>query len=194
MRTVSFKALSAAVLFAVFLAGCSESEEQITEKPDPVHIESGDECHVCGMAITRFPGPKGEAITARDQAVHKFCSTRDMFSWVLQPENAKRDHTLYVHDMAQTDWEHPDDTALIDARQAFFVVGSERTGAMGPTLASFATEEAAQEFAMNYGGQVLSYNEVTMDHLNVGGPTAGLSGMHEMDEPEDSKTEHSMDH
>jgi copper chaperone NosL len=149
-------------MLAAFLAGCSEPEKQVTEKPDPVHFESGDECHVCGMAITRFPGPKGEAITAREQKVNKFCSTRDMFSWALQPENAKRDHTLYVHDMAQTDWEHPDDTALIDAREAFFVVGSERTGAMGPTLAS---ETDAANFASTYGGTVLPFREVTLDHL-----------------------------
>lgn len=165
MRIISFKVFSAAALLAVFLAGCSESQEQVTEKPAPVHIESGDECHVCGMAITRFPGPKGEAITAREQQVNKFCSTRDMFSWALQPENAKRDHTLYVHDMAQTDWEHPDDTALIDAREAFFVVGSERTGAMGPTLASFATENSAVEFANEFGGEVVGFQDVTMDHL-----------------------------
>jgi copper chaperone NosL len=165
MRTVNFKTLSALMVLAVFLTGCSETEEQVTEKPDPVHIESGDECHVCGMAITRFPGPKGEAITAREQAVHKFCSTRDMFSWALQPENAKRDHTLYVHDMAQTDWEHPDDTALIDAREAFFVVGSERSGAMGPTLVSFAAENSAVEFASEYGGEVVGFADVAMQHL-----------------------------
>jgi len=163
MRIV--KTLSVAVMFAVLLAGCSDPEEQVTEKPGPVHFESGDECHVCGMAITRFPGPKGEAITAREEKVNKFCSTRDMFSWALQPENAKRDHTLYVHDMAQTDWEHPDDTALIDAREAFFVVGSERTGAMGPTLASFASEESANDFADEFGGEVVQFNDVTMDHL-----------------------------
>ncbi len=165
MRTVNVKALSAVVMFTLFLTGCSEPEQQVTEKPDPVHIESGDECHVCGMAIIGFPGPKGEAITARDQTVHKFCSTRDMFSWALQPENAKRDHTLYVHDMAQTDWEHPDDTALIDAREAYFVVGSERTGAMGPTLASFANEESARGFANEYGGEVVMFKDVTMQHL-----------------------------
>ncbi|KPP98780.1 nitrous oxide reductase accessory protein NosL [Marinobacter sp. HL-58] len=167
MRTVSFKALSAAALMAVFLTGCSGSEEQTTEKPDPVHIESGDECHVCGMVILGFPGPKGEAITVREQEVRKFCSTRDMFSWALQPENAKRDHTLYVHDMAQTDWEHPEDTALIDAREAFFVVGSERTGAMGPTLASFAEETSAKDFASEFGGDVVQFKDVTMQHLTA---------------------------
>ncbi|MEQ9545038.1 MAG: nitrous oxide reductase accessory protein NosL [Marinobacter sp.] len=165
MRTVHFKALSFMAVLAVFLTGCSESQEQVSEKPAPVHFESGDECHVCGMIITNFDGPKGQAITAREQETRKFCSTRDMFSWALQPENAKRDHTLYVHDMAQTSWESPDDTALINAREAFFVVGSDRTGAMGPTLASFASESSAVEFANEYGGEVVEFEDVTMQHL-----------------------------
>ncbi|WP_144821396.1 nitrous oxide reductase accessory protein NosL [Marinobacter piscensis] len=153
------------LMLAVFLTGCSEGPEKVAEKPAPVHIDSDDECHVCGMAITRFPGPKGEVITEKEQSVHKFCSTKDMFAWMLQPENANRQHTLYVHDMSQTEWESPDDTALIDAREAFYVAGSERTGAMGPTLATFSDEAAAQEFAKEYGGQVLKYSEVSMEHL-----------------------------
>lgn len=154
--------------FAVFLVACSESEETTQAKPDPVHFESGDECHVCGMAITRFPGPKGEAIAGKEDQVRKFCSTKDMFSWVLQPENVNRDHVLYVHDMAETDWEHPDDTALIDAREAWFVIGSERTGSMGPTLASFADQSDAEAFVENHGGEVVAFNEVTMEHLSSG--------------------------
>lgn len=165
MRNVNVRTLAVAVMLAAFLAGCSEPEKQVTEKPDAVHFESGDECHVCGMIITNFDGPKGQAITAREQATRKFCSTRDMFSWALQPENAKRDHTIYVHDMAQTDWEHPDDTALIDAREAFFVVGSERKGAMGPTLASFASQVTAADFVNEFGGEIVAFKDVTMDHL-----------------------------
>ena len=104
-----------AALAAITLTACSGNEEQTMAKPEPVHFESGDECHVCGMVISNFPGPKGEAITEKKQHVRKFCSTKDMFAWMLQPENENRDHTLYVHDMTQTEWEHPDDTALIDA-------------------------------------------------------------------------------
>ncbi|MBD3640912.1 MAG: nitrous oxide reductase accessory protein NosL [Marinobacter sp.] len=181
-----------AALAAVTLTACSGNEEQATAKPDPVHFESGDECHVCGMVIANFPGPKGEAITEKDQHVRKFCSTKDMFAWMLQPENVNRDHTLYVHDMAQTEWEHPDDTALIDARDAFFVVGSDRTGAMGPTLASFATEDAAHGFMMEHGGEVLKYSEITMEHLNTVAAMGEMGGMHEMDEMEAGTAEHSM--
>ncbi|MEH6563071.1 MAG: nitrous oxide reductase accessory protein NosL, partial [Marinobacter sp.] len=118
--------------------------------------------------------PKGEVITEKEQTVHKFCSTRDMFAWVLQPENVMRKHTLYVHDMSQTEWASPDDTALIDAREAFYVVGSERKGAMGQTLASFSTEAAAQDFMMEYGGEVLQHDGITLEHLNTAMPKGDM--------------------
>ncbi|MBW4934271.1 nitrous oxide reductase accessory protein NosL [Marinobacter sp. F4206] len=169
------------ILTTILLAACGNNEEQANTRPDPVHIASGDECHVCGMVIEGFPGPKGEAITEKDQHVRKFCSTRDMFAWMLQPENVNRAHTLYVHDMAQTQWQSPDDTALIDAREAFFVVGSERDGAMGPTLASFAEEAAAEAFSKEYGGQVLAYGEVTLEHINTEMPQGDMHDMGDMD-------------
>ena len=153
------------VTAALTLIACNDSEKPAAAKPAPVHFEHGDECHVCGMMITRFPGPKGQAITEKHQKVLKFCSTRDMFSWVLQPENSNRNHTLYVHNMAQTQWDSPNDTALIDARKAFYVAGSGQTGAMGPTLAAFATRAEADAFAGEHGGEVLAFGKITMDHL-----------------------------
>jgi copper chaperone NosL len=157
-------------VFAILgLSACSGNEEQAAlEKPAPVHIEQGDECHVCGMIISHFPGPKAEAFTEQHQAVRKFCSTREMFAWMLQPENKNRQHTLYVHDMAQTDWNSPDDTALIDAREAYYVAGSDKKGAMGPTLASFATEASAHAFMSKHGGHMLRFADVTLDDVNAG--------------------------
>ncbi|MBN7770879.1 nitrous oxide reductase accessory protein NosL [Marinobacter daepoensis] len=174
-----------AFLVVATLAGCSEDAPQRAERPAPVHFESGDECHVCGMAITHFPGPKGQAFTEREQDIRKFCSTKDMFAWFLQPENENRDHTLYVHNMAETHWEHPDDTHLIDARKAFYVVGSSLNGAMGPTLASFATETDAVDFAADHGGEVLSFSDITLEHLNSGMAMHDMAGMHEGHEVRD---------
>lgn len=176
MNAFRFKSLPALLMFVVFLAGCSGEAEKVVEKPAPVHFESADECHVCGMAITRFPGPKGEVITEKEQAVHKFCSTRDMFAWALQPENVVRKHTLYVHDMGQTEWASPDDAALVDAHDAFYVVGSERKGAMGKTLASFAEESAAHDFVIEHGGEVLQYGEITLEQLNTEMPKGDMHG------------------
>lgn len=169
-----------AALAATTLTACSGDDPQALAKPDPVHFESGDECHVCGMVITNFQGPKGQLFTEREQHTRKFCSTKDMFAWFLQPENVNRDHTLYVHNMAQTHWDHPEDTHLIDARQAWYVVGSNRTGAMGPTLASFETETEATDFAAEYSGQVLAFADITLDHLNAGMSMHGMEGMNGM--------------
>jgi copper chaperone NosL len=95
-----------------------------------------------------------------------------MFSWVLQPENIKRDNILYVHDMVQSEWNSPLDTALIDALKEFYVIGSERMGSMGPTLASFADSKAAVGFATQFGGQVKAFADIIMSDLNAASPTA----------------------
>ncbi len=177
MNTNTWRATLLVVVAAITLAGCSKEAGTEVAKPDPVHFHPEDECHVCGMSVMGFPGPKGEALGGSSGQIRKFCSTRDLFAWALQPENAHGKHTMYVHDMAQTEWKAPADAALIDAREAYYVVGSKRTGAMGPTLASFGNENSAHEFSQQYGGRVLSFGEVTLDNLNEG-IMADDSGQH----------------
>lgn len=153
-----FKKLLLITALALGLAACSDTE-QVQVDFDPVAFHSGDECHVCGMIIQEWPGPKGEIIEAKSGQVMKFCATTDMFSWLLQPENKNLNMAVYVHDMTQSHWDKPDDEHLIDARTAWYVQGSKKMG-MGPTLATFATEEAAQGFAEKEGGKVLAFNDI----------------------------------
>ncbi len=72
---------------------------------------------------------------------------------------------IYVHDMAQTTWEHPADGAFVPAQSAFYVAGHALKGAMGPTLASFKERSSAEAFAREYGGRVLRYGEITLKLL-----------------------------
>lgn len=159
MRTFLFIVSLTTALLS--LTACQQ--EELTANHPPVPFESGDECHLCGMAILGFPGPKGAAYAGRPASIVKFCSTRDLISWYLQPENRPNTHSIYVHDMARTDWQHPDDRHLIDARRAWYVVGSRQGGAMGPTLASFAHKEDAKTFAKQQDGEVLSFNELSLE-------------------------------
>ena len=155
------------ILLGLLLAGCDASRDDATAL-GPVPIASGDECHVCGMLIEEMPGPKGEAVLPG--AVRKFCSTAELFGWWLQPENRQGQARLYVHDMSQADWRHPDDARLIDATRAYYVVGIQRPGGMGATLASFADEEAATRLAAEEGGRVLRFDEIDQAVLQgVGG-------------------------
>lgn len=88
-------------LIAMILFGCGESEQQQMVKQAQA-IEAADECHVCGMVIKNYPGPKGQAYQKGEENTVRFCSTRDMFSYLLQPENQRQIEQIFVHDMSKT--------------------------------------------------------------------------------------------
>ncbi len=117
------------------------------------------------MAITKFPGPKGQAFDNRGKQVKKFCSTSELIFWYLQPENINNVSELYVHDMANTQWDKPDDALLISARDATYVINSSMKGSMGNALASFLSAREAAKFANQYGGEVVSFNGLTLTSI-----------------------------
>lgn len=146
------------------LTGCGKEESVVVHcEPQPIH--DGDECAVCGMYITEYPGPKAQ-VCLRDGRVLKFCSTNDLFVWALQPDSVPQLLRAYVHDMAQTDWERPSDDAFIEADIAVFVTDTPLQGAMGPALVSFGSREAAETFMQEHGGRAMAYSEVDWDTLN----------------------------
>ena len=161
--------ISCIILSITFVTACSKNEEEVMLQ-NAVAIESADECHLCGMLILNFSGPKGELYKkgvnqVESNKVHKFCSTRDMFSFYLDPENKRNVTTILVHDMSKMPWDTPKDEFFIDAKSAWFVHGSSKTGAMGKTLASFSKQTDAQAFASEFGGSVLAFAEVSLDNL-----------------------------
>ncbi len=155
----------AITLGLIGLAACSDhTKQEMIHKA--VAIESSDECHLCGMLIKHFDGPKGEAFRKEQgKTVFKFCSTRDMLSYYLDPENKRNVSQLYVHDMSKMPWETISDEYFIDGKTAWYVADSSKTGAMGATLASFSQQSDAQAFAKEFGGEVLSFKEITIDTL-----------------------------
>lgn len=162
-RTVAGAAL---VLLAVALAGCGGQKTEtgaIAAQPFAAH----DRCHMCGMTIAHYEGPKAEVfVKGAEDTPLKFCSGRDAFTWALQPENARRLKAFFVHDMGSTVWAKPDDKALIDATGAVFVYGHDIAGVMGDEPAAFATRSAARAFAAEHGGRLYGYPEVTLELLN----------------------------
>ncbi len=163
LKLIKFMAL---VIMLLSVNACSSKNNAPKVAHDPVAIEAGEECHLCGMVISKFSGPKGE-VYDRNGKVQKFCSTRDLFSWYLQPENQISTQEIFVHDMVQTPWDKPDDHHLVPAREAWYVMGSDMKGAMGPTLASFKKQVDAKAFMATHGGKLLQFKEVTMDMMTA---------------------------
>ncbi|AZG34842.1 nitrous oxide reductase accessory protein NosL [Shewanella psychromarinicola] len=155
------------LLFIPMLFACGPQNDGLTMHNSQA-IHDHDRCHMCGMMITKYPGPKGEVLLKNSDVIPKFCSTRDMFNFILQPENQRQVSQVYVHDMAKTSWEMPKDDSFIDGVKAWYVYGSNRKGVMGPSVGSFSSADAAQNFANEFGGAVLAYDEITLEVLGEG--------------------------
>lgn len=162
------KTLAFITLLAITLvSGCSKEENKVTTAPDPVIIQNGEECDLCGMYINRFPGPKGQVFERGGIPAKRFCSTRDMFAYALQPEHKHRIEHIYVHDVATAPWDSQEEATYIDAKTALFVTGHKLKGAMGPALASFSKRADAEKFIADHGGEILLFDEVDVEVISM---------------------------
>lgn len=152
--------LVAAVLVA---AGCSRS----APPPAPKEITRETVCVLDGMTLADYPGPKGQIVYAQGEPDF-FCDTMELVAIVLRPEQARPIVGVFTQDMAATDWARPQGH-WIDARSAWFVLGSDMKGSMGPTLATFARAEDAQAFARKHGGRALRFDEITPAMVSLDG-------------------------
>ncbi|MBY5979562.1 nitrous oxide reductase accessory protein NosL [Ferrimonas balearica] len=151
------------VVAGLVVAACCQHS---LPEPGPIHaqIQQQDRCHLCGMVLVRYPGPKGVAELATTHQL-KFCSSRDLFAFLLQPDKGRQVVEALVHDMNRNDWHQPQDQ-FVRAEDAWYVYGSDRPAAMGPALASFGTELSAQRFADQYGGQLLRFDQISLALLS----------------------------
>lgn len=168
--------LSAFLLGLLLLTGCEK--HLMPPSQQPVAIEDEDVCAVCGMYIKNSPGPRGEAYVEGQKKPLKFDSTRDFFAYVLQPENATRLQHLFVQDSARINWAHPSNSAdsFTDARTAYYVGWQPLLGSMGPTLASFARKEDANQFVREHGGHLLRFDEITPEMISLLGAAPSEHG------------------
>lgn len=146
------------------LVGCEQRETGMTCQPTP--LSDSRECSLCGMHISNFPGPKGQACVDNGQVLG-FCSTNDLLSWAWQPDSKPRITALYVHDLSQAQWQSPTDDAWLNAREAVYIVGHSLKGAMGHSPAPFSDPGDAKRFAAEHGGHIRSFKELNWNSLKA---------------------------
>ena len=150
---------------ALLVAACGQ---QVAQKIAPVEISRQTACSLDGMILADYPGPKAQIHYAGQDKPDYFCDLMEMFDVYLKPEQARKVEAIYVQDMGKTSWEEPKGQ-WIDAKGAFYVVGSKKTGSMGPTFGSFAGEADARKFAAENGGKVYKFGEITPDMAALDG-------------------------
>jgi len=159
------------LVFAMALVACNHQAAPVA----PQEISAETSCSLDGMTLADYPGPKAQIHYAAGDPDF-FCDTLEMFSIYLQPEQKKRITGIFTQDMGKADWEKPQGQ-WIDAKQAYYVLGSKKTGSMGPTLAAFARQQDAEAFARQFGGKVLRFDQVTLDMVNLTGGVIHEEGM-----------------
>ena len=122
-------------------------------------------CALDGMVLNDYPGPKAQ-IHFAEGAPEFFCDLTELFAIVLSPEQKRPVTGMFVQDMGKADWAQPRGH-WIDARSAFYVVGSRKHGSMGPTFGAFAGMPDAEAFASKEGGKILRFDQITLDMLSL---------------------------
>ena len=155
-----------AALLVIALAAC-EPRSPASQAPSPHEIDPDAIAQFCGMSLAEHPGPKGQ-LFVRDQAKPIwFASARDAIAFTMLPEMPKDITAIYVSDMARAQsWDKLEPDAWVEARKAFYVIGSRRKSGMDTDEAvPFGEKEAARSFAAQYGGRVVSFADIPQSYI-----------------------------
>jgi copper chaperone NosL len=173
---MNFRALIA-TLCCTGLFACGG--ETITPKPVPVQVTRDDIGYFCGMIVEDHSGPKSQIFLKGQARPLWFTTARDGVAFQRLPEETRPILAFYVSAVDIGGWEHPEsDTAnMIEAEQAWFVIGSGKQGSMGaPEAIPFSLEQAAQDFAVQHGGRVLRLADIPEAYIL--GPDQGGADPH----------------
>jgi nitrous oxide reductase accessory protein NosL len=146
--------LIAALLLSLFLvAARAEAGEVVLAPPGPNVI-----CPVCGMFVAKYPEWVAAAVF-KDGHAHYFDGAKDLFKFLRDVGRYDPGHGMGdIAILAVTDYYG---VKAIDARAAFFVVGSDVLGPMGHELVPLSTRAEADEFMADHKGKrVLAFGEV----------------------------------
>ena len=159
------KRLVFALLTVLTLGGCKQ--ETVAAPPPPHQLTASAIGRYCGMNVLEHTGPKAQIILASQEEPVWFSSARDAFSFTMLPEEPKDIRAMYVSDMAKAaSWEQPGESNWVEAKHAFFVIGSRRKGGMGADeTVPFSDRAAATKFAAENGGRVMTFTEVPRDYV-----------------------------
>ena len=120
-------------------------------EPEPINY-GHDECEFCRMQIT--DNKYGAELVTDKGKIYKFDSIECMIEFSLVKNTlGDTNNKLLI-----TDFDNPDN--FIDARNSFYVKNDKFRSPMGLNVTAFNSEEQAQKFISENGGEKISWVEV----------------------------------
>lgn len=131
--------------------------------------DANDTCPVCGMFVAKYPEWIA-TVTYKDGHAHHFDGAKDMFKYLHDlPKWAPGDKAQDMVTISVTEYYG---LTRIDARDAWYVIGSDVLGPMGHELVPLQTHADAQELMRDHGGKrIVRFDDVTPelpDKLDAG--------------------------
>ena len=124
-----------------------------------------DKCPVCGMFVAKYPDWLA-AVRLRDGSHVFFDGAKDMFKYLQDMKRydpARRPEDIQA--VAVMDYYG---LAWIDARKAWYVLGSDVYGPMGKELIPLEREADAREFMRDHKGiRIIRFSEATPEVIKI---------------------------
>ncbi|WP_267639859.1 nitrous oxide reductase accessory protein NosL [Haloarchaeobius amylolyticus] len=168
-----------AAVAATGIAGCLGGSGD-GETPAAVAIGDQDACDVCGMVISKHPGPNGQVFwKGEDPEGHDSPFRFDSLKQCLFPHRFEKTDldwaaaATYVTDYSAVEYtvsqsegspyisSHTEPGSFGAAEDMYYVVESDVQGAMGPDFVPFSDQDDADAFADEYGGSVVAFDDIS---------------------------------
>jgi nitrous oxide reductase accessory protein NosL len=122
-----------------------------------IKVTKDEKCPVCGMFVYKYP--RWAAQIFYTDKHYSFDGVKDLMKYYF----SYQDKLNKIKEILVTDYYTQ---GVLDARDAFFVVGSDVYGPMGAELIPFKTKSDAETFYMDHKGKkVLGFKEITSQVL-----------------------------
>lgn len=128
--------------------------EDSKHKGEIIVVAKDEKCPICGMFVYKYP--KWAAQIFYKETHYSFDGVKDMMKYYFL-------HKDGVSKMLVSDYYSQ---KAIDAKKAYFVVGSDVYGPMGDELIPFLKESEAKTFYMDHKGKkILKFDEITKSEI-----------------------------
>jgi len=127
-----------------------------------IDVSKEEKCPVCGMFVYKYP--RWAAQVFFGETHYSFDGVKDMMKFYFEPQKFVKQHAKEkISKILVTDYYTQ---KAIEARDAYFVTGSDVYGPMGHELIPFASKEDAKTFYMDHkGGKILQFDEITKEDV-----------------------------
>ncbi len=130
-----------------------------------ISVTKDDKCPVCGMFVYKYPKWITQ-IVYKDGNKLSFDGVKDMMKFYFNRTKYGKFETLTKENISNILVRDYYSQETIDAKSAFFVIGSDITGPMGEELIPFKNKQDAQTFMRDHNGKkIILFNEINLSNL-----------------------------